>query len=65
MSYTQADVDALKSAAARGVLKTKIGDEEIQFASLGEMRRQVAVMENEIAGSGSMIVTYPRATRGL
>lgn len=67
MAYTQAQVDALKALAAKGVLRGRVGGEEVQFQSLGELRRQIKVMEDEIAGgaAGAMTVSYAKATRGL
>lgn len=67
MAYTQEDIDALKSAVARGATRLKMGDEEVQFPSLAEMRRQIKIMEAELAGGavGGMSINYPRTTRGL
>lgn len=67
MAYSQADIDTLKAAVARGATRLRLGDEEVQFASLSEMRRQISVMEQELAGtkSSGLSFTYPRASRGL
>lgn len=67
MAYTQSQIDALKAAAARGVTRVKVGDEDIQFASLGEMRRQIREMEAEVAGGSASApsIAYPKTTRGL
>lgn len=67
MAYTQAEIDALKKAAARGVKRGKVDGEEVEFASLAEMRRQISVMEAELAadGSGGLSVSYPKTLRGF
>lgn len=67
MAYTQDQVDALKTAVARGVTRVRMNGEEVQYPSLGEMRRQIKVMEAEIAGGtlGAMTVSYPTTARGL
>lgn len=67
MAYTQADVDALKSALAKGVRKTKFGNEEVEFASARDMRKQLAIMEAELAGNSvpGMTVSYATTDRGL
>lgn len=67
MAYSQTEIDALKSAAARGITRLRMGGEEVQFASLAEMRRQIREMEAELAGTGAgqMTVSYPRTSRGL
>lgn len=67
MAYTQADIDRMKANLAKGLTRAKVGDEEVQFASMADMRRQLNIMEAELGGSGSggMSVSYPRTTRGL
>lgn len=67
MAYTQTDVDRMKANLAKGLTRAKVGDEEVQFASMSEMRRQLNIMEAEVSGakSGGMSVSYPRTTRGL
>ena len=67
MAYSQADIDALKAAVARGATRLRMGDEEVQYASLSEMRRQIGVMEAELAGqkTGGLTIRTPRTLRGL
>jgi hypothetical protein len=67
MAYTQTDVDRMKANLAKGLTRAKVGDEEVQFASMSEMRRQLNIMEAEVSGakSGAMSISYPRTTRGL
>lgn len=67
MAFTEADRDALKTAIAKGVLKLKMGDEEVQYDSFSAMRARLRMIEDELAGSTSrsMSVSYPRTTRGL
>lgn len=63
MSWTQADIDALKAAMAKGASKVRIGDEEVQFRSLSEMRAQLADMERAVAGvAAPSMQHYPRFT---
>lgn len=67
MAYTQAQIDALKSAAARGVTTVERNGEKVTYASLAEMRRQISIMEAELAvqNAGAVSVTYPTTSRGL
>lgn len=67
MAYSQEQVDALKSAVARGVTRLRMNGEEVQYGSLAEMRRQIAVMESELAGSVTpgLSFGYPKTLRGL
>lgn len=67
MAYTQEQLDALKQAVARGVVRVRMNGEEVQYSSLAEMRRQIAAMEAELSGggAGSLTVSYPTTSRGL
>ena len=51
MSYTPEQRDALKLAIARGVTKLRVGNEEVNYRSLAEMRGILADMEAELAGA--------------
>jgi hypothetical protein len=67
MAYTQDQIDRLKAALAKGATRLKMDGEEVQFASLKEMRRQIREMESEMAGAAcaAPTATYPRTLRGL
>lgn len=67
MAFTQSDADALRANIARGVRRLKINGEEVEYASIAEMKSALAMIEAELAGSSSntMRVIYPRTTRGL
>ena len=61
MSWTQADVDALKTAMAKGASMVRIGDEQVQFRSVNEMRSLLTQMERALAGvTAPALQTYPR-----
>lgn len=67
MAYTQEQVDVLRAALARGVTSLQLNGERVQFASLGEMRRQLREMEAELAGQATVgpVVAYVTTSRGL
>ena len=67
MAYTQQEIDTLKAAAARGVLTVERNGEKVTYASLGDMRRQISIMEAEVTSTpaGAASVSYPRTSRGL
>ncbi len=67
MAYSQDQVDALRAALARGATRYKLNGEEVTFASLGEMRRQLREMEAELAGAPVVgpVLSYARTGRGL
>jgi hypothetical protein len=48
MAWTQAEIDALKSAIAQGVLSVKYADREVTYRSLREMRDTLALMQAEV-----------------
>ena len=45
MSYTQGDIDKLRAAIAKGASEVRIGEEQVKFRSLAEMRSLLAEME--------------------
>lgn len=53
MSYTQTDIDALRSAIAKGVSKVRMGEEEVTFRTLSDMRSTLAEMELSVSGGAS------------
>lgn len=64
MSYTTEQRDALKAAIARGVTRLRMGNEEVQYRSLDEMRRILADMDAELAPAAATRRHYPSFTRG-
>lgn len=54
MSYTQDDITRLRSAMAKGASQVRVGDEQVTFRSLSEMRSLLAEMEAEVAGSAAV-----------
>jgi hypothetical protein len=67
MAYTQSDIDALRSALAKGIRRARLNGEEVEFNSPSEMRRQLREMEAELSGAsiGQPTVSYARTSRGL
>lgn len=64
MSYTTEQRDALKAAIARGVTRLRMGNEEVQYRSLDEMRRILADMDADLAPAPPSRRHYPSFTRG-
>jgi hypothetical protein len=67
MTWTAEDLDALKKALARGVLRLKQANgDEVQFANPADMRRTIADIEAELAGGAGAFPRrhYPATTRG-
>lgn len=67
MPWTQADVDALKRALARGAAEVQVGGERVKYHSPAEMRRALAEMEAELRGENrqQFRTVLPVMTRGL
>jgi hypothetical protein len=58
MAVTQAEIDALRLAAARGVIEVRSANgETVKYASLEEMMRVAAELEGRIASA-----TFQRTT---
>ena len=53
MSYTQADITALRANLAKGVTQVEVAGEKVAFRSLAEMRSLLAEMEAAVAGAGA------------
>lgn len=61
MSYTQDDIARLRSAISKGASQVKMGEEQVTFRSLAEMRSLLAEMEASVAGSaGTGLQHYPQ-----
>ncbi|CAM2154429.1 GpW [Paraburkholderia tropica] len=61
MAYTQADLDRLKRAIARGQLEVRYADRTIRYRSLDELMTVKREMERELAAA-SGATPRPRST---
>lgn len=64
MAWTQADLDALKAARARGVRKVKQGQEEVEFRDDSEMAALQREMEASLGLTSGSRVSYPKTNLG-
>ncbi len=48
MSYTQAQLDALKAAYAKGELRVQRGDLSVTFQNAAEMERRIQTIERDL-----------------
>ncbi len=55
MPYTQADLDRLKRAYARGVRSVRFGDHQLTFDSAADHRQKIADVERELAAADSRV----------
>ena len=51
MSYTQADLDAVEKALASGATTVTMGNRQITFRSVQDMRLIISTIRNALAGS--------------
>lgn len=58
MAWTQADIDALKAAIASGRLRVTMGDRDVQFRSLAEMKEILAMMQEEVDATAGTNTRY-------
>ena len=64
MSYTQAHVDAMRSALAQGVRTVTTDGHSVTYNSPEEMRRQLAIMEAQVQGATATRQTHVYPTFG-
>jgi len=64
MAYTQSDLDAIRSAIARGARRVKMNNEEVEFRDLAEMRQIEAIIAREISGASTSKLVYPQTRTG-
>ncbi len=61
MAYTQADLDRITRAIARGQLEVRYGDRLVRYRSLSELLTVKRAMELELAASANA-APQPRST---
>lgn len=54
MAITQTDIDKLKKAIGRGVLKVEYANEAVTYQSVDQMLKALTFMENELAGTSAL-----------
>ena len=66
-TYTQAQVDALRRAYARGVTRVSYDGKSVEYRSLDEMKRVIAEMDGEVSGTprARRFYTTTQAHKGL
>lgn len=65
MAYTQADIDRLKKAIASGAQRSRVGDRDVQFRDLKDMRSVLADMEREVKGGTPKRMVRVTAVKGF
>lgn len=58
MAYTQTQLDALKDAAAKGVLEVEYDNQRVKYRSLTEMLRMISIIERELSGQAVHRTVY-------
>jgi hypothetical protein len=65
-TWTQADIDELKSAISGGILTVKYTDRTMTYQSLAEMRALLADMQRDVsAASGQANYTLAATRKGV
>lgn len=64
VSYTAEQLAQLKANIARGVTSLEVNGEKVTFRSLDEMRRTVAMIENEVSPVSRPGLYRPKFSRG-
>lgn len=67
MSWSQAELDALKAAYASGTLMVRYGDNRVDYGSADDLMKRIQTIENEIrslSGTPRPIAGYASFGRG-
>lgn len=62
MSYSQADLDRLKSALAKGVTSVEVDGQRITYRSVAELRQAISMVESELQAATTPSVTLSFAS---
>ncbi|TYB83962.1 phage head-tail joining protein [Oceaniovalibus sp. ACAM 378] len=62
--YTQQQLDDLRSMTAKGITKGSMGGESVEFRSLADMFRLIAVIERSLAPTATVRQHFPTFRRG-
>jgi len=65
MPWSQTDIDALKSAMARGTKRVRYVSGEIEYQSVDDMRKLLADMEREVNPASTQTRSVARFDRGF
>lgn len=65
MAWTQADVDALKAAVAKGEKSVTFSDRSVTYRDLGEMLQALALMERSIQGTSARTFRLAEVKKGV
>ena len=65
MDWSQSDIDALKSAMAKGHKRVRYTSGEVEYQSVDDMRKILADMEREVNPDASSRRTVARFVNGF
>jgi hypothetical protein len=64
MAYTQADLDRLQAAIAKGARRVRMNGEEVEFRDLNEMERIEAKIMREISTTNKSRIIHVSTVSG-
>jgi len=65
VSYTQAQLDALRDAYASGVTEVSYEGKTVKYRSLAELEKAISTVANALAPVPASRQHYPRFSKGL
>lgn len=68
MAFTQADIDALDRAIAKGVRRVHFADRSVEYASMAELKQAREMMQTELLKAkraGPRFIQFYRSGGGL
>lgn len=65
MAYTQADLEALEAALAKGEKRVTFGDKTVEYRSVAELREAILAVRHELERMNAATGLIPRAPRQI
>lgn len=65
MAYTQADLDALQAALAKGEKRVSFGDKTVEYRSVEELQAAIAAVKRDLFEQAVSTGLWPGAPRQI
>lgn len=63
LTFTQADLDALKAAFVTGALEVQIGDRRVKYRSQNELLAAIKMVEQAVSGVSTDLADNPNVVQ--
>ena len=65
MAFTQSDLDNIDQAIASGQLRVRVGDRDITYRSIAELRKARAIIAQSMSNRPTFGTSYPKTSKGI